>query len=255
MSVKNSEKGQWKKGRSGNSKGRPKGIPNLVREDTSMPNPTGKGGFVKGNTNGRRPAVPNPTGHNGVLANSKQGSESSSRQVYSDLSPDALKEKNKKEIWDSFYKDLGKRSGCDLKSFGRMVTSQLRYLFSDPNCDKQSPESLAFMGLMMEHINPRDPIEGMLAVQIIATHYAVANCLLRSHLAQSMSIEHAQSLLNSAVKLSRTFTMQMEALNRHRGKGQQKMTVEHVHINAGGQAIIGNVQSGGHKKREAGVKK
>jgi hypothetical protein len=35
----------------------------------------------------------------------------------------------------------------------------------------------------------------------------------------------------------------MESLNRHRGKGQQKMTVEHVHINSGGQAIIGNVNS------------
>ena len=48
-------------------------------------------------------------------------------------------------------------------------------------------------------------------------------------------------MLRSAGKLSRTFTMQMEALNRYRGKGGQKMTVEHVHINSGGQAIIGNV--------------
>jgi hypothetical protein len=37
--------------------------------------------------------------------------------------------------------------------------------------------------------------------------------------------------------------MQMEALNRYRSKGQQKITVEHVHINSGGQAIIGNVNS------------
>jgi hypothetical protein len=33
----------------------------------------------------------------------------------------------------------------------------------------------------------------------------------------------------------------VEALSRHRGKGQQKVTVEHVHVHAGGQAIVGNV--------------
>jgi len=34
-------------------------------------------------------------------------------------------------------------------------------------------------------------------------------------------------------------------LNRHRGKGQQKMTVEHVHVHEGGQAIVGNIEAGG----------
>jgi hypothetical protein len=41
-------------------------------------------------------------------------------------------------------------------------------------------------------------------------------------------------------------------LNRHRGKGQQKVTVEHVHVHEGGQAIVGNVESrgdGSHRKR------
>ena len=46
-------------------------------------------------------------------------------------------------------------------------------------------------------------------------------------------------------KLTRTFTSQMEALNRHRGKGQQKMTVEHVHVHDRGQAIVGSVTQGG----------
>ena len=45
--------------------------------------------------------------------------------------------------------------------------------------------------------------------------------------------------------LARTFTTQMEALNRYRGKGQQKMTVEHVHVHKGGQAIVGAVQTRG----------
>jgi hypothetical protein len=37
----------------------------------------------------------------------------------------------------------------------------------------------------------------------------------------------------------------LEALNRHRGKGQQRVTVEHVHVHQGAQAIVGNVHQGG----------
>jgi hypothetical protein len=42
-------------------------------------------------------------------------------------------------------------------------------------------------------------------------------------------------------KLSRTYATLLEALNRHRGKGQQKVTVEHVHVHSGGQAVVGVV--------------
>jgi hypothetical protein len=33
--------------------------------------------------------------------------------------------------------------------------------------------------------------------------------------------------------------------NCHRGKGQQKVTVEHVHVHAGGQAVVGMVAAPG----------
>jgi len=42
--------------------------------------------------------------------------------------------------------------------------------------------------------------------------------------------------------LMRVFAEQLEALQRLRGKtGQQKVTVEHVHVHEGGKAIVGNV--------------
>jgi hypothetical protein len=47
------------------------------------------------------------------------------------------------------------------------------------------------------------------------------------------------------VKLLRTFAAQTEALQRYRGKGQQKVTVEHVHVHTGGQAIVGSVSQSG----------
>jgi hypothetical protein len=37
----------------------------------------------------------------------------------------------------------------------------------------------------------------------------------------------------------------LDALNRHRGKGQQTVRVEHVTVQAGGQAIVGHVETPG----------
>jgi len=51
--------------------------------------------------------------------------------------------------------------------------------------------------------------------------------------------------INQVTKLSRAFANHLEVLNKNRGKGQQKMTVEHIHVNEGAQAVIGNVEQGG----------
>jgi hypothetical protein len=50
--------------------------------------------------------------------------------------------------------------------------------------------------------------------------------------------DSAERALN---KLARTFTTQMETLKRYRTGGQQNVTVHHVSVSEGGQAIVGNV--------------
>jgi hypothetical protein len=44
---------------------------------------------------------------------------------------------------------------------------------------------------------------------------------------------------------SRTYVVLLDALNRHRGKGEQKVTVEHVHVHSGSQAVVGMVGAPG----------
>lgn len=44
------------------------------------------------------------------------------------------------------------------------------------------------------------------------------------------------------------YAQQMAALDKHWGKGQQKLTVEHIHVHSGGQAIVGHVERGGERK-------
>jgi hypothetical protein len=96
-------------------------------------------------------------------------------------------------------------------------------------------------------VGARDEIEGMLAIQMVATHLAAIRALRR--LSGSETVAQQDSNGNLAVKLLRTFSMQLEALHRYRGKGQQKVTVEHVHVNAGGQAIVGTVHPPGVKRQ------
>jgi hypothetical protein len=93
-------------------------------------------------------------------------------------------------------------------------------------------------------IGPRDELEGMLAAQMIAAHSAAMECYRRAMLGEQ-SFEGRRENLNQANKLSRTYSTLLEALNRHRGKGQQKVRVEHVHVHSGGQAVVGVVEEPG----------
>jgi hypothetical protein len=98
-------------------------------------------------------------------------------------------------------------------------------------------------------IGANDEIEAMLAVQMVATHFAATRALRR--LKGSDTIPQQDSNGNLAVKLLRTFAAQTEALQRYRGKGQQKVTVEHVHVHTGGRAIVGSVnQTGGGREND-----
>ena len=59
------------------------------------------------------------------------------------------------------------------------------------------------------------------------------------------TFEGRRDNLSQANKLSRTYALLLDVLNRHRGKGQQKVTVEHVHVHSGGQAVVGVVETPG----------
>ena len=84
----------------------------------------------------------------------------------------------------------------------------------------------------------------MIAAQLIGAHNAAMECYRRAMLSEQ-PFEGWKEALNQANKLSRTCASLLEALNRHRGKGQQKVTVEHVHVHSGGQAVVGMVENPG----------
>lgn len=88
-------------------------------------------------------------------------------------------------------------------------------------------------------IKPRDELETMLAAQMAAIHCATMTFARRlNHVETIPQQDSAERALN---KLARTFTTQLEALKRYRTGGEQKVTVHHVTVNEGGQAIVGTV--------------
>ena len=93
-------------------------------------------------------------------------------------------------------------------------------------------------------IAPTDELEGMMAAQLLAAHNASMECYRRAVIG-AQTVEGRREHLNQANKLSRTWTMLLDALNKHRGNGQQKVTVEHVHVHAGGQAVVGTIERPG----------
>ena len=78
-------------------------------------------------------------------------------------------------------------------------------------------------------IRPQDEVEGMLATQMVATHAAAMECLRRAMI-REQTFEGRESSLRHAAKLLSIFAKQLETLNRNRGKGQQKVTVEYVNV-------------------------
>jgi hypothetical protein len=112
-----------------------------------------------------------------------------------------------------------------------------------PNAEPLDPHGNHALATL-HGIGPRDPLEGLLAVQMVAVHNLEMEFFRRAALKEQPDTG-VDLNLNRATKLLRAFVTLNEALDRHRGKGEQKMNVEHVHIHDGAQGIVGPVSHPG----------
>jgi hypothetical protein len=110
---------------------------------------------------------------------------------------------------------------------------------ASPHGQDTDERRLNFMLSVIRGIEPRDQLEAMLAAQMAAVH--VASMTFAQQLANVKTIPQQDSAERAFNKLTRTFAMQMEALKRYRAGAEQKVTLQHVSVAEGGQAIIGNV--------------
>jgi hypothetical protein len=89
-------------------------------------------------------------------------------------------------------------------------------------------------------LKPQDPIEGMLVSQIVVAHEAALDMYRRAWSQPPEYFEARCRYLQMADRAQRTVAILTERLDRHRGAGQQSITVKHVTVNAD-NAIVGDV--------------
>jgi len=109
--------------------------------------------------------------------------------------------------------------------------------------DRHGPNAELRMNTVLQQLSelsPQNYLESMLINQMIQVNGAAGKCMERAFLdGQGFKVKELNA--NLAIKFQRTFVAQIEALQKLRGKGGQRVTVEHVHVHEGGQAIVGNI--------------
>jgi len=105
---------------------------------------------------------------------------------------------------------------------------------------------------MLREMKPRTATESLLAVQMASVHNTAMAFLNRATLA-GQPYDGSDSNLARATSLMRLFNEQLEAMAKLTGKAShQKVTVEHVHVHDGGQAIVGAVSAAPRTEGEGG---
>jgi hypothetical protein len=142
---------------------------------------------------------------------------------------------------------LKRFGGSQSDHWNRLLIDQAVQTLKRSDRLTENPRFRAILGGLIG-IEPKDELEAMIATQLVGAHNAAMECFARAMIPEQ-TLEAWRENLNQANKLSRTCASLLEALNRHRGKGQQKVTVEHVHVHAGGQAVVGTVETSGGGER------
>jgi hypothetical protein len=101
----------------------------------------------------------------------------------------------------------------------------------------------------IQALNAHDGLQAMIAAQMLAIHELQQKSMIFVNGLDITEHSARQYYTNSAIKLANTFIQQASLLAKLQGGVGQKITVERVEVNQGGQAIVGNVQ-GGHPTSE-----
>lgn len=135
-------------------------------------------------------------------------------------------------------------TGSSSEEFSRLILSQaLTANFS--NIYDAATIANAYNGALLS-MAPQDEFEGMLCTRLLVLHNQQMHYMASA--ANPQQNDTGIDLnINRSTKLGRLWNETLAALNSHRRKGEQKVTVQHQHVNvnSGGQAIVGNINTGG----------
>jgi hypothetical protein len=140
--------------------------------------------------------------------------------------------------FDNVITSLSQSVGIPHMTAANLLSQALKS--SIPTTNTPTPE-WDYIAAMLASFNPTNIQEAMLACQIVGVHFQTTDLLSKAAKYENIVIK--EQYLKLALKMSRLYATQLETLKKIRSKGEQKMTVEHIHIHNGGQAIVGQISS------------
>ncbi len=118
-----------------------------------------------------------------------------------------------------------------------------------PPAEGEDASTAAAAIAVLREMKPQDIFEGQLASQMVGTHNAAMECLKRAAEA-GHNMPCIEINLRLASKFLAIYLQQLDGLDRHRGKGAPQVNVGAVNVQAGGQAIVGSVETKPPRKRK-----
>jgi hypothetical protein len=156
-------------------------------------------------------------------------------------------QKTREELCDELCCEIERAAGVPPEVADRIAV-QMAYALVWPKPKDETELLIKAITALAEH-GPRNAMEGSLAAQMTATGEMALMFLNRVTLPEQ-TVDDVDRNVARATRLMRLHLEQIEAMQRLKGKAaQQKVTVEHVHVHEGGQAIVGAVSTG---NREGG---
>jgi hypothetical protein len=106
-----------------------------------------------------------------------------------------------------------------------------------------SGEAIGFVLSVIKNQRPRDHMECMLVAQSAVAHLATMRFADELSPRTASDIGERDFALKAMTSFGRIFASHMSALKQYRSGGEQRVTVRHVSVSDGAQAIVGNVNN------------
>jgi len=144
---------------------------------------------------------------------------------------------------ENWIEQIKETTGC---KYGFAAFNVVRKMLMS-NQDANDLEKNCMLGQLYD-LKPRDSVEAMMCAQMVINQDQIAKCFARAN-RSGLPHQVAQDYLRQANRLMATFSKQVEGLHKYRNKGKQTVTVQHVTVNEGGQAVVGDVRRGGGNEK------
>jgi hypothetical protein len=131
---------------------------------------------------------------------------------------------------------------ADLDLAERLMTQIINTTHLRSSKEPISAETLNAALAAVTGIAPRDEAEAMLAAQMIGVQWLAMALLSKAGSTNDRALLNDRG--NLAVKLLRTYTAQLETLKRYRSAGEQRVVVQHQHVNVTAERAAVQVNNG-----------